>query len=84
MALGCEIFLQPSSTHCEMISQPHTPLYEIFHSCETPLWHTSAISQTPPPPHFAAAKWVAKMPLHYENASLLRNRLSAVKIKTVP
>ena len=44
---------------CEMISQPPIPLYENFRSYETPLWHTSAISQTPPP-SFRIYEMVAK------------------------
>ena len=62
MALGYEIISQPPSISYEMISQPPIPLCENFRSCETPLWHTSAISHTPPPPHFAAAKSLRNPP----------------------
>ncbi|RVW63255.1 Retrovirus-related Pol polyprotein from transposon opus [Vitis vinifera] len=59
---------------------PSCPLYEIF-VATTPLAHECHFG--PPLPHFAATKWAVKMPLCYEIDPLLRNRPSAVKIKTL-
>ncbi|RVW70536.1 hypothetical protein CK203_059246 [Vitis vinifera] len=64
-----------------MITQSHPPpSAKIFVAAKHPLAHECHFPALHP--HFAAAKWAAKMPIRCEIHPLLRNRPSAAKIKT--
>ena len=76
--MGCEI---PKALKLQF-SKPKTHFAGGFVAAKPPFGTWVPFRSLPP--YFAAAKWATKMPLHCENASLLRNRLSTAKIKTVP
>ena len=78
---SCEMLYEIPKALKIPISQPYPYFAAGFTAAEPPIgtrvpFSTPLISQL--------RKWAAKMPLCYENAPLLRNRLSAAKTKTVP